>query len=57
MENPIKKFTPEQKLFLSLNLYYSARELKAASIKKFYPKLSSSEIKDRVKKIFSNART
>jgi hypothetical protein len=57
MENPIKKFTPEQKLFLSLNLYYCAKELKTESLKKFHPELTAEEIKNRIKKIFLYARS
>jgi hypothetical protein len=57
MENPIKKFTPEKKLLLSLNLYYSAKELKMQSLKKFHPELSDNEIKEKLKKIFLYARS
>ena len=49
--------TPEQKLLLSIKLYYSARELKAAALKKFHPELTEKEISDRVKKIFLYARS
>jgi len=52
-----KKFTPEQKLMLSLRLYYSARELKAAALKTFNPELSNKEIEEMVKKIFLYARS
>jgi len=57
MENPIKKLTPEKKLFLSLNLYYAAKELKTESIKKFHPELTEKEIREKVKKIFLYARS
>jgi hypothetical protein len=57
MENPIKKFTPEKKLFLSLNLYYAAKELKTESIKKFHPELTEKEIREKVKRIFLYARS
>jgi len=57
MENPVKKFTPEKKLFLSLNLYYAAKELKTESIKKFHPELTEKEIREKVKKIFLYARS
>jgi hypothetical protein len=57
MENPIKKFTPEKKLFLSLSLYYSAKELKTESIKKFHPELTEKEVKEKVKRIFLYARS
>jgi len=55
--NPVKNLTPEQKLLLSLRLYYSAYELKIASQKKFHPGLSDREIQEKVKKIFSHARS
>lgn len=56
MEKPVIKYSPEQKLLFSLKLYYSARELKAAALKKFHPELSDKEINERVKKIFFYAR-
>jgi hypothetical protein len=57
MENPVKNFSPEKKLFLSLNLYYTAKELKLESLKKFHPELTLTEIKEKVKKIFLYAST
>ncbi len=56
--NPyLKDFTPEKKLFLSLNLYHSAMRLKKASVAKFYPQLSEKEIQKKVKEIFLHARS
>ena len=52
-----KKHTPEQKLFLSLKLYYAAKELKTAALKKFHPELSEAEIKEKVREIFLYARS
>ena len=57
MNNYIKYLTPENKLLLSLNLYYSAKELKTVSLKKFHPELSENEIKEKLKKIFLHARS
>ena len=57
MENKLKSFSPEKKLLLSLNLYYSALKLKKAALRKLYPELSEKEIQQKVKQIFSNART
>jgi hypothetical protein len=57
MNNYSKYITPENKLRLSLNLYYSAKELKRISIKKFHPELSEVEIKEKLKKIFLYARS
>ena len=51
------KLTYEQKLKLSIRLYYSARELKIAAMKTLDPMLSEEKIKEIVKNIFSNART
>ena len=49
--------TPEQKLFQSLRLYHAARELKTAALRKFYPELTETEIKQKVRDIFLYART
>ena len=57
MENHLKDFTPDKKLLLSLNLYHSAMKLKKASLRKFHPELSEKELQQKVKQIFSNART
>jgi hypothetical protein len=57
MNNYLKYITPENKLRLSLNLYYSAIELKRISLKKFHPELSEVEIKEKLKKIFLYARS
>ena len=57
LNNPVKNFTAEQKLQLSLRLYYSAYELKVVSLKKFHPELTDQEIQHRVKTIFSHARS
>ncbi len=57
MNNYIKHLTPENKLLLSLRLYYSAKELKMKSLKKFHPELSENEIKEKLKKIFLYARS
>ncbi len=57
MNHYIKYFSPEKKLFLSLQLYYSAKELKTASLRKFYPEMTEKEIKEKVKRIFLYARS
>ena len=57
MKNYIKELTPEKKLFLSLSLYYSAKELKTESLKKFHPEVTVTEIRETVKKIFLYARS
>lgn len=57
MEKPVITYNPEQKLLLSLKLYYAAKELKTAAIKTFYPGLSEKEINEKVKRIFLYARS
>ena len=57
IENRFRNMTAGQKLDLSLSLYYSARELKKAAIKQFYPRLTNREIEERVREIFLYART
>jgi hypothetical protein len=49
--------SPEKKLELSLRLYYSARELKKAALKKDHPELTEEEIENKVKEIFLYARS
>ena len=56
MISPTKKFSAEKKLQLALQLYYSALELKTVALKKYHPELSDTEIKQKVKTLFSNAR-
>lgn len=51
-----KKYTAEEKLLLSLKLYHSAKELKAAALRMFYPKMSEEKIKEKVREIFSYAK-
>ena len=49
--------TPEQKLLVALNQYYSAKELKAAGLKRQHPEWSSEKISQKVREIFMYART
>jgi len=53
----IKKLTPEQKLILSLELYFSARELKAAAIRKDHPEMNEKEVQEKVREIFLYAQS
>ena len=57
VRNRFKNMTPEQKLNLSLQLYYSARELKTAAIRQFHPELSEEEVEEKVREIFLYARS
>jgi len=49
--------TPEQKVKLALGLYFSAREFKAAGLKKRHPEWSTEKINQKVREIFLYART
>jgi len=48
----IKKLTAEQKIRAALDLYYSARELKAAGLRTMHPGMSKEEIDKKVREIF-----
>ena len=52
-----KNFSPQKKLELSMQLYYSARELKRAALKHFHPDWSEEEIEKELRRIFMYART
>ena len=52
-----KDFSPQKKLELSMQLYYSARELKRAALKHFHPDWSEEEIEKELRRIFMYART
>lgn len=52
-----KNFTPEQKLKLSLKLYYSARELKKCGLRMLSPGLTEEVLEKKVTEIFLYART
>lgn len=52
-----KKFSPEKKLQLALELYYSARKLKTSSLKTLYPEMTGEEIEKKVREIFLYARS
>ena len=51
----LKKMSPQQKLEASLNLYYSARKLKAAWLRQTHTEWSEEEIERAVTEAFSNA--
>jgi hypothetical protein len=52
-----RRMTPEQRLRAAERLYWSARELKAASLRTWHPELSEAEIHQRVKEAFMYARS
>ena len=49
--------TPEQKLRISMRLYWSARELKAAGLMQQHPEWTREQIDQKVREIFLYART
>ncbi len=53
----ISQLTPEKKLEQALYLYFNARELKKAAIKKFYPDLDEKQVNQKVKEIFLYAKS
>ena len=55
--NILKKMSPQQKLQAALNLYYSARKLKAAWLRQNHPEWSEEQIEQAVTEVFANART
>lgn len=52
-----RNMSPEDKLNMSLSLYWSARKLKAAALKSQYPGWSEEKIEKKVKEIFMYATT
>ena len=49
--------SPEQKLRVALDLYYAARQIKAAALKSQHPEWSTEKINQKVREIFLYART
>jgi hypothetical protein len=49
--------TPAQKLRVALDLYHSARQIRAAGLKKQHPDWSMEKINHKVREIFLYART
>ncbi len=52
----LRKMTGEQKLQLAMRLYWSARRLKAAGLRKQHPDWSEDQVQDQVAEIFENVR-
>jgi len=52
-----QSMSPEQKLKVALRLYYSAKEIKAAGLKRQYPEWTTEKISQEVREIFLHART
>jgi hypothetical protein len=55
-QQSFKNMTPEKKLQLSLDLYFSARKIKEAGLRKQHPDWSESRIKEKTREIFLYAR-
>jgi hypothetical protein len=51
-----RSMTPQQRLHASFRLYWSARQLKEASLRTLHPELSEEEIKATVRDFFLYAR-
>ncbi len=51
----LRQMTPQQKLDLSMSLYYSARELKTAWIHQLHQDWSDQQVAEAVREIFVNA--
>ena len=52
-----QKMTPGKKLQLAMDLYYAAKEIKAAGLKRQHPEWSTEKINQKVREIFLYART
>ena len=57
LEDKDQAMTPEKKLQVALSLYYSAKEIKAAGLKRQHPEWSTEKISQKVREIFLYART
>jgi hypothetical protein len=53
----LRRMTAEQKLQVAMQLYWSARELKAAWIRDQHPDWTNEQVEEAVREIFTNART
>lgn len=51
----LKKMSPQQKWEAAMNLYYSAKELKAAWLRRLHSDWSDQQINQAVKEAFANA--
>lgn len=51
----LRQMTPQQKLEVAMNLYYSARELKSAWIRQLHEDWSDQQVEEAVREIFVNA--
>jgi len=56
-QKKFKAMSPEKKLKLASDLYYSARTLKEAGLRQQHPDWSESQIQEKTREIFLYART
>ncbi|MGH7990364.1 MAG: hypothetical protein ACREDS_09285 [Limisphaerales bacterium] len=52
-----RRMTPERRLALAEQLYWSARKMKAAGLRHQHPDWPEQRLNDEVRQIFSHART
>ena len=53
----LRDMSPQRKLEAAMNLYYSAKELKAARLRQLHIDWSEQKINQTVKETFANARS
>ena len=53
----LRRMTPERRLALAEQLYWTARELKAAGVRAHHPDWSEEQVAREVKRLFTHART
>lgn len=53
----LSRMGPAEKLLLSLELYESARLLKASALRLFHPDWSKGRVEEEIRRIFANAST
>ncbi len=53
----LAKMSPEKKLEVAMQLYYSARELKAAGLRADHPDWDEKQVQQAVREAFLYART
>ena len=51
----LKSMTPAEKLKAAMDLYHSARELKAAGLRHQHPNWTEDRVQEKVREIFSRA--
>jgi hypothetical protein len=57
IKNRFKQMSPEKKLKLAEDLYWSARDLKKTSLRTFHPEWSEEKLEQEVKEAFMYAKS